>query len=64
MDKRTRVVLRRNEGKTLWVAPEIHASVKLYAMRRGISMVEATHSLLRVAFQQVRSGQSAQKGSR
>lgn len=39
--------------KHLIVSEDVHATVKMYAEERSITMVEATFELLRVAFSKV-----------
>ncbi len=39
--------------KHLIVSEQVHATVKMYAKEKNLTMVEATYELLRVAFSQV-----------
>ena len=44
-------IVGRNQ-KHLIVSENVHAAVKMYAREKGLSMVEATYELLRLAFAQ------------
>lgn len=39
--------------KHLIVSERVHTTVKMYADEKGLTMVEATHELLRIAFAEV-----------
>lgn len=39
--------------KHLIVSEKVHVAIKMYAKEKGLTMVEATYELLRIAFSQV-----------